>query len=601
MVEHTEQPESSSVRSRNAQLGWVLIAAVLAVVIGLIAIGAVRIVSADDREPASPRPEAQSSLPSPAPIPPARKHKPPQITGAVFVDVRTGRVTPLPDSIRSLEDVRHVQASPDGTQLAFETATGIFVAGADGTHIRRLALGSAPSWSPDGTEVVFATAFSGFVADVKTGSTSEVLHGKKPIYHLNFSGDGRTILFTRKQAGVLHLWSVPARGGSVHLVLEHAAFGSYSPDGTMIAFRRTSYDGRDITEMTEGSVWLANADGSRRHPLGKGFVWMSQVDAMRLWPMWSPDGDSVVFERTVAGDLRVVDVRTGHVTKLGTGKHPSWLDGHTLIVENYVVPDHRGCPHQNQLIDKVRHRADEPFRVADVHRMAETRRPDPSSVLQQRLRVREALVPHAAEIGVSDQHDDRALDPPEDVVVVSRVHLVELDHGVEHRGVIPAGGLGRPSQLVLVPTDRVLEADDVPGFEPDRRVAHSSHQLVEGQRGARVRPHRLEHRTTLSDLALQDPRVVDRREGHVLVDDRAHSRRVQRRPDHGDLPAERVAEQDRRLPDDVLEEGGDVVGVVEEAVVPGRPRREPVAAQIGCERVRLRGDWLDHPPPPLPS
>jgi Tol biopolymer transport system component len=253
----------------------------------------------------------------------------------VFVDVRTGRVTPLPESIRSMNDVMHVQASPDGTRLAFETAKGIFVARLDGTGVRYVALGSAPSWSPDGEKIVFAAGFSGFVANLATGSTREIIHGKELVYHPNFSGDGRRILFTRARHGVLDVWSVSAQGGKVRLVLPDAAFGSYSPDGTMIAFRRTSFDGRVITEMTEGSVWLADADGNGRHPLWNSFEWMGQIDATRLWPMWSPDGDSIVLERTFVGELRVIDVGTGHVVRLGSGHHPSWIDGHTLIVENY--------------------------------------------------------------------------------------------------------------------------------------------------------------------------------------------------------------------------------------------------------------------------
>ncbi|HEY7400116.1 MAG TPA: hypothetical protein VH989_04365 [Actinomycetota bacterium] len=82
--------------------------------------------------------------------------------------MRTCRVTPLAESIRSMEDVMHIQASPDGDHLAFEAATGILVARAEGTEKRYLALGSAPSWSPDGTKIVFAAGFAGSLVDVAT-------------------------------------------------------------------------------------------------------------------------------------------------------------------------------------------------------------------------------------------------------------------------------------------------------------------------------------------------------------------------------------------------------------------------------------------------
>ena len=54
------------------------------------------------------------------------------------------------------------------------------------------------------------------------------------------------------------LWTVPATGGPKTLLLRldakhnHAAFGTYGPDGT-IAYRRTNYDGVDLTQMTDGS------------------------------------------------------------------------------------------------------------------------------------------------------------------------------------------------------------------------------------------------------------------------------------------------------------------------------------------------------------
>ena len=50
--------------------------------------------------------------------------------------------------------------------------------------------------------------------------------------------------------------------------LIRGAFGAYSPDGTTIAYRRTSYDGSDATEMTSGSLWLADLDGSHAREIG---------------------------------------------------------------------------------------------------------------------------------------------------------------------------------------------------------------------------------------------------------------------------------------------------------------------------------------------
>ena len=50
----------------------------------------------------------------------------------------------------------------------------------------------------------------------------------------------RTILFTESSPDgrTLNLWTVPVNGGESDLLLRDAAYGSYSPDGTRLAFLR---------------------------------------------------------------------------------------------------------------------------------------------------------------------------------------------------------------------------------------------------------------------------------------------------------------------------------------------------------------------------
>jgi Tol biopolymer transport system component len=115
-----------------------------------------------------------------------------------------------------------------------------------------------------------------------------------------------------------------------------AAFGVYSPDGRMIAFRRSAYDGSDVTEMTHGSVWVARAQGQDPWPLRSADS-MSQIDPEALWPAWSPDGKQIAYEPLYGQGVVVDDLRGRRIARF-SGTDPSWIDEDTLIIEGYEKP-----------------------------------------------------------------------------------------------------------------------------------------------------------------------------------------------------------------------------------------------------------------------
>ena len=221
--------------------------------------------------------------------------------------------------------------------IAFEDGDSIFVANIDGTHLRRFTpkLGvSAPSWSPDGSRLVFSEGDIAFTLDIDSGRTSTLVRERGTIWYPNFSPDGDTVLYTTVRHGALTLRTIPATGGrSSHLT--RGAFGAYSPDGTSIVFRKTQFDGIDVTEMTSGAMWLADPDGSHPRKLGRSCCWMSQMDPEALWPMWSPDGSMIAYQPLYKSPIKVIGVRSGHVRKVGEGDDPSWLDDHTLIITDF--------------------------------------------------------------------------------------------------------------------------------------------------------------------------------------------------------------------------------------------------------------------------
>jgi Tol biopolymer transport system component len=261
-----------------------------------------------------------------------------------FVDLRTHRATPLPEAIRSLPEPANFQVSPDGGHVAFDSGLSIYISNLDGSELRSVAEGKTPWWSPDGDHLVFVSGGDELrLVDLTSGRVEPIFRADGAIIHPNFSPDGRTVLFTYMNPpgeNGSRIWTVELEGGTAGpLSLPHGravfpAFGTYSPDGTTIVYRRTGYSG-DITQMTSGGLWLADADGSDPRRLVDRLGWMSQIDLEALWPMWSPDGSRIAFQELYNTAAVVLDVGTGRLTRIGVGNDPTWVDSRTLIVENF--------------------------------------------------------------------------------------------------------------------------------------------------------------------------------------------------------------------------------------------------------------------------
>jgi dipeptidyl aminopeptidase/acylaminoacyl peptidase len=144
--------------------------------------------------------------------------------------VRTDRrASPHPLTIRA-EISRPSQPtwSPDGSKIAFsvtqERGGGIYVMNADGTAVRRVAVGHGPVWSPDSSKIAFRT--SGYYRRVNG---------------LPYGGN----------------WTVHADG--THLAtLPPGSWGglSWSPDSKLVAFAGGA------GHAPNGDVFVARADGT---------------------------------------------------------------------------------------------------------------------------------------------------------------------------------------------------------------------------------------------------------------------------------------------------------------------------------------------------
>jgi Tol biopolymer transport system component len=151
-----------------------------------------------------------------------------------------------------------------------------------------------PSLSSDGSRLI-ATArrFSRELWKVPLGSDPDA-NGRAAVRVLDnsydpmwtfVSRDGRTLLYNNSNVGSRNLWTMPLdRTAPPRQVTTipgaTVSHSSLSPDGTRVAFASTAAGNSDI--------WTQNVDGSDLRQL-------TNDRAADSWPVWSPDGQWIVF------------------------------------------------------------------------------------------------------------------------------------------------------------------------------------------------------------------------------------------------------------------------------------------------------------------
>lgn len=237
--------------------------------------------------------------------------------------------------------------SPDGKRIVYLSekdlfSIDLFLADADtGKVIRKLAstatdahydslqfIESAGAWSADGRRFVQSALRNGrgafFVIDPDSGRKLQEVEFKdlSEIENPAFTPDGRAIVFSAMQGGLLDLWLYDLQTAERRR-LTNDAFAELhpqvSPDGRTVAFTTdrftTKLDDLDFGNYRIGLLDLAT--GKVREVPG-------YPNARNSNPQWSPDGRTLFFLSDVMGgtDLHRVDLASGElrqVTSLRTG------------------------------------------------------------------------------------------------------------------------------------------------------------------------------------------------------------------------------------------------------------------------------------------
>jgi Tol biopolymer transport system component len=223
--------------------------------------------------------------------------------------------------------------SPDGSRVAFDTATGpdalpdIAIVKADGTGQTRLTdnewWDAFPNWSPDGRRIAFDSDGPNFpesqgIWSMRPDGTDVRRLTDPPGEDIDsepaYSPDGRWLAFTRfrdtckfpnrnrfvASACTSAIYVVRLDGtGMTRLTSWGSSVASpdWSPDGKRIAYHRCCDSGKQGQKL---DVYVMNADGSGDTRLTKNAPWTGGPFVGSGNPVWSPDGRRLLFTQWFA-------------------------------------------------------------------------------------------------------------------------------------------------------------------------------------------------------------------------------------------------------------------------------------------------------------
>jgi Tol biopolymer transport system component len=165
-----------------------------------------------------------------------------------------------------------------------------------------------PSISPDGRSVAFTASVKGlrqiFVRLLAGGTPVQITKDAVDHQLPRWSPDGNSLVYFSPAGGNEAegtIWSIPALGGSPRRVIDSIGSADISRDGRLACFR-----------LMNGQVQLVTSslDGTDVQVIARS------VPGYHLYPRWSPDGQSIAFQRGdgVRYDIFVIP-RTGGETR----------------------------------------------------------------------------------------------------------------------------------------------------------------------------------------------------------------------------------------------------------------------------------------------
>jgi Tol biopolymer transport system component len=241
--------------------------------------------------------------------------------------------------IRTTREESRGAWSPDGRSIAFNSdRTGemnIWLHSIEDSRSRQLTKGSGgdfqPRWSPDGKQIVFFSSRTGTAdiwrADIDTGELFQLTATGSVNVNPFYSPDGRHIAYNSDQTGRPEVWVMNADGSEQRQLSDTGVTGHFIlwdresdaviyrvPSGGEPRTLRLRLDGvaDEMPAIAGGAHMSFSPDRSMiMDVVGHKTLWVSPLNGGRPaeifefedpdvridYPVWSPEGDSVLFDR----------------------------------------------------------------------------------------------------------------------------------------------------------------------------------------------------------------------------------------------------------------------------------------------------------------
>ena len=259
--------------------------------------------------------------------------------------------------------------SPDGSEIAFASGGDIWTVPISGGEARLLishpANESRPIYSPDGKSLAFVSNRTGngdiYLLNLESSEVKRITwdDGREELD--GFSANGKWIYYSTTNTdigGSNHdIYRVSIDGGTPMPVLADRYANEFqaapSPDGSSLAFCAGGIAAREWwrkghSHGGESAVWLMHvAKKPSNHPAT--FRQLSPDGSRDLWPMWSPDGNTLYYVSDRNGTQNILsrsirddaDTLGNPVTRFRAGS-VAWptlsRDGKTLVFErNFAI------------------------------------------------------------------------------------------------------------------------------------------------------------------------------------------------------------------------------------------------------------------------